>query len=485
MADFVFIRFPIFALFAVIVGYSVLSRDPAKTNQRGFYSTALPLYFLLTAVVLFAGSQKDPTHLFMDMFFPVLLHICLYDLLLLLFLPWLRRHFSAKACSALWLLPGILYLLEFYLLRPESPRWLLTIRGNWANYLPYIWLAGFLAVLGWKITDHLLFRRRVLADAHPVMELSALQVWQRVLTEAGMAKSAVDLYTSPHVSTPLTLGLVRATARVILPHGVEYRDEDLELILRHEVAHIARQDAWSKFFMVFCTAACWFNPLMWVAMSQCAQDLELSCDEAVLEDASPQTRQRYARLLLNTAGSDRGFTTCLSNSAQAMRYRLRNVMDPLRRRSGAVLVGLLCFALLTTAGHTALAYGSRSGADVLYHGGKRYYPVQTVSLSGDDGYRISYQSSEYFDPQPLQDYLSTLTFSRLTGDLLPPRDEAEHIFSCHFLTQEAACELNIYDKYATLWFNFPSDSMSCTYYYLPDGVDWSHLRAILERRVSE
>ena len=283
MADFVFIRFPIFALFAVIVGYSVLSRDPAKTNQRGFYSTALPLYFLLTAVVLFAGSQKDPTHLFMDMYFPVLLHICLYDLLLLLFLPWLRRHFSAKACSALWLLPGILYLLEFYLLRPESPRWLLTIRGNWANYLPYIWLAGFLAVLGWKIVDHLLFRRRVLADAHPVMELSALQVWQRVLTEAGMAKSAVDLYTSPHVSTPLTLGLVRATARVILP----------------------------------------------------------------------------------------------------------------------------------------------------------------------------------------------------------PRDEAEHIFSCRFLTQEDACELNIYDKYATLWFNFPSDSMSCTYYYLPDGVDWSHLRAILERRVSE
>lgn len=483
MADFVFLRFPIFALFAVVVGYSVLSRDPAKTNQRGFFSTTLPLYFLLTAVILFAGSQKDPTYLFMDMYFPVLLHICLYDLLLLLFLPWLRRHFSAKACSALWLLPGALYLLEFYLLRPESPRWLLTIRGNWANYLPYIWLAGFLTVLGWKIADHLLFRRRVLANTHPVMELSALQVWRRVLADAGMAKTSVDLYTSPHVSTPLTLGLIRATARVILPHGVAYRDEDLELILRHEVAHIARQDAWSKFFMVFCTAACWFNPLMWVAMSQCARDLELSCDEAVLEDASAQTRQRYARLLLNTAGSDRGFTTCLSASAQAMRYRLKHVMDPLRRRSGAVLVGLLCFALLVTAGHTALAYGSQSGADLLYLGGEHYYPVQTVSLSGDDGYRISYKTYEYFDPQPLQDYLSTLTFSRMTGDFSPSQ-EAEHSFFCTYLTAEGSCDLSISDRHATLRLNFSSHSISTAHYYLPDGVDWTCLRAIMEGRAT-
>ena len=56
--------------------------------------------------------------------------------------------------------------------------------------------------------------------------------------------------------------------------------EELKLILKHEIVHIAREDSWSKFFLVFCTAMYWFNPLMWYAMKKSAEDMELSCDDA-------------------------------------------------------------------------------------------------------------------------------------------------------------------------------------------------------------
>lgn len=70
---------------------------------------------------------------------------------------------------------------------------------------------------------------------------------------------------APQLTTPLSIGLFQKTTCVALP-ARSYTPEELSLILRHEIIHLSRRDPASKFFMVFCTAMCWFNPLMWVAM---------------------------------------------------------------------------------------------------------------------------------------------------------------------------------------------------------------------------
>ena len=118
--------------------------------------------------------------------------------------------------------------------------------------------------------------------------------------------------------------------------------------------------------MIFCAAMCWFNPLMWIAMRKSADDMELSCDETVLLNADEATRKQYALLLLDTAGDERGFTTCLSATANAMRYRLRSVTKPKKRHSGALIVGAAFFILAMTSGYVALAFDGNSGAEVLY-----------------------------------------------------------------------------------------------------------------------
>ena len=83
--------------------------------------------------------------------------------------------------------------------------------------------------------------------------------------------------------------------------------------------------------------------------------MELSCDETVLLGADDRVRREYAGILLNNAKDQRGFTTCLSASANAMRYRLKHIAKPSRRRSGALAVGLLFFVLSMTSGYVALA----------------------------------------------------------------------------------------------------------------------------------
>lgn len=59
----------------------------------------------------------------------------------------------------------------------------------------------------------------------------------------------------------------------------------------------------------------------------------------MLLDEPQPVRRQYAELLLQTAGDERGFTTCLSATAGALRYRLRNIMTPGKKRTGAILSG--------------------------------------------------------------------------------------------------------------------------------------------------
>ena len=171
--------------------------------------------------------------------------------------------------------------------------------------------------------EHWKFRSEVLKYAKKVEDEAILELWNNELKSAGMRYTKYPLLISKKIKTPLSIGTNRSTICVLLPEK-EYSLEELSLIFRHEIIHIGREDAWSKFTILFCTATCWFNPLMLIAMRKSAEDLELSCDETVLLQADEKTRRQYAELLLSTVGDERGFTTCLSSSAKALKYRLEN-----------------------------------------------------------------------------------------------------------------------------------------------------------------
>ena len=85
-------------------------------------------------------------------------------------------------------------------------------------------------------------------------------------------------------------------------------------------------------------------------MRLCAEDIELGCDEAVVQHLGETGRRDYAELLLRTAGDGRGFTSCLSASARSLRYRLRCVVKPARKWDGCLLPALAAFLLVVSYG---------------------------------------------------------------------------------------------------------------------------------------
>lgn len=466
-------RAAIAALFAVVIGLAVMNkkRERLKTAigeksaiYRPYaYIGCIPAIILAIVILelLFYGPEKASSEL-LALCFNSFLVLGLYYIVLAPLMPWLRRRISAWVCASLWLLPNVLFLIRPNSFSVGMPLYVVVTSGDLAYTLLYIWLAGCCLILFWKIVEHLVFRRRILrgaVEAEP--EAQAL-----LLSELELAKFRGRkplLLRSANITSPLSIGLYRRTIRIVLPERA-YSEDDLRLILRHEVVHVCHEDALSKFSLVSTEAMCWFNPLVWLAMRRSAEDIELSCDESVLLDANESGRRKYADLLLKETGNAHGFTTCLSSSARSLRYRLKNIIRPQAKYDGALAISLAVFFLLMCVGQVALAYGGGTGADIVFQ--------------AHDPANFKLEDEPQADEAALSDYLASLELRELTGDYDFDVDGARHrgfIYSSplgqvYVGLYDNALELLIYNI-----------NRHVQYYYIPEGVDWELMDRILPR----
>jgi len=480
-------RILIFLVLSLLMAETAYSRYDALMGNDGipdlgnhpsylpyYPAMLLPLFTVMLLVVLtpILGVVRA-ADLSLSIFGGLFVHISLYYLVLLALMPHLRDRISARACALLWLIPNLFYLTMQTTVSPPRPWLIIPLPGHGWTLLLWVWLAGLVGVLAFHIVQHLRFRHRILAPAVPATEPLTRYIWEEALKEAGFRNPKYQLVISPEVKTPLSIGLLPRCTRVVLPTR-SYTREELCWVIRHEVIHLARQDSWCKFFLLFCTAICWFNPLMWVAMRACAQDLELSCDETVLLFAHQSQRKEYAALLLNTAGDARGFTTCLSASSTTLRRRLEQVLSPAARSSGAVVVGVLFFLAAITCGSVTLSYDTAPAAQVLYSAGDTaQYQADVIHLSPP---HAQAENTPYTltDPQAFHDYLSGLSLSRLMGTYTLPETD------CSFFLEGLDNDFLIVISHQVMEVTELGYDSSPTYYHISQEVDWDYLLSLME-----
>ncbi len=440
--------------------------------------TFLPLLLVCFVPILvpLAGPENVP-YLMLDMFFSVFLHICIYYIFLMVLLPVLRKQFTARACATFWLVPNFLYIIQYSFMRLQKPLLVLPLPGHTLELLFFIWASGFLFVMLRGIFSHLLFRKKLMDASWYVADPQILNLWKEERRRAGMDKKYDTIMYSNAITTPLSIGLFASTIRVVLPYRTAsdhpYTPDELRLILRHELIHIGHEDSGAKFFMMFCTAMCWFNPLMWKAMKYSAEDLELSCDETVLADMDNGARHQYANLLLRTAGDERGFTTCLSASAKSLKYRLQNVMAPKERWTGGLAIFATSFFLMMTCGYVALAYNAGTGDQYLFRSQEpSQYEITSVSIQNSRGLDNYY----IHDHDALRGYLADLKLSRLTGNY--SYSNPEHNLSVIFSTPDGVVAVTLQDERVKLSYLYSNSPPSASYYTL-EPIDWDYLNSLM------
>lgn len=436
-------------LFSCVFGFVFTDRNRADSTcgERRFEAIISPMH-IVTAFSFFSVfpwlvrrlGLPHRTMMMTQVILETVLHTCLYDALLLPLLPLLRRHYSARACATLWLLPNALYYLIFGSSGIPRPLLVLPVDANLTGVL-WLWAIGAAAVLAWRVAQHLVFRRRLLEPAHAV-DAATLDLWMREKTaffENEMdSRRGIPLLVSPVAVTPLSVGLARRAIRVVLPEQ-HYSADALHLIFRHELIHIARMDAWTKLFLTLCTAVLWWNPLMWLAMRRCAEDLELACDELVLLDEPPERRAAYAELLLHTAGDVRGFTTCLSASLKCLRYRLNSVLHPKQKVLGGLMLALAASALGWTCGSVAVGYAPRPLSEAAFP------DTAPLSIQVSATFGKKHTALNERDAEALWNALREQTVYTLSG-LYEPAPEDEYVW----LTADCGdtrVQLILYDRF--------------------------------------
>ncbi len=103
-----------------------------------------------------------------------------------------------------------------------------------------------------------------------------------------------NIFQSEQVESPFVLGLLNP--RIYLPFDMA--EENRDFVIAHERSHIRRKDHWWKPLGFFLLSLHWFNPVMWLAYWLLSRDIELACDEAVIDQLDQDQKADYSQALL-------------------------------------------------------------------------------------------------------------------------------------------------------------------------------------------
>jgi beta-lactamase regulating signal transducer with metallopeptidase domain len=164
---------------------------------------------------------------------------------------------------------------------PPAP--VTTERSIWPAIVLAIWIVVALAIIArFALTRHRLVSLATRTALPPnTREAAALDRARRFL---GIA-SSIDIARCAFPEAPAVLRIFRPV--VVLPADGcdDLSDQELESLLRHECANVARHDNAIARIESLVAALFWFHPLIWIAQRIAAVERERACDEAVASDA--------------------------------------------------------------------------------------------------------------------------------------------------------------------------------------------------------
>jgi len=98
-------------------------------------------------------------------------------------------------------------------------------------------------------------------------------------------------------------------------------------VIAHEESHIRRKDHWWKPLGFLLLALHWFNPLIWLGYILLCRDIELACDEKVIQKMDSDTRADYTQALVDCSIGRRSIAACpLAFGEVGVKGRVKSVM---------------------------------------------------------------------------------------------------------------------------------------------------------------
>lgn len=185
-----------------------------------------------------------------------------------------------------------------------------------------IWVAGIIAMLIYTA-------------------ISYLKVQKRIRTAVLLRD---NIYQSETVGSPFVLGLIKP--KIYLPFNIS--EQQIEYVICHEQSHLKRKDHLWKPIGFLILAVYWFNPLFWLAYILLCRDIELACDEKVVNELDDIQRANYSEALLNCSINRHMIAACpLSFGEVGIKQRVKNVLGYKKPAFWMIIIAFLTIIALS------------------------------------------------------------------------------------------------------------------------------------------
>jgi beta-lactamase regulating signal transducer with metallopeptidase domain len=177
-----------------------------------------------------------------------------------------------------------------------------AISGALAQYLPFaavpIWLVGGSLVL-WRHAWHVRLVERLVRFATPASP-EVLEQRTDIARELGI-HIFPTVVTADGAFSPFLWHPLRGQPCVVLPLRLleSLSPESIGAILRHELIHLRRRDAWRHLVEQLVLMLWWWLPITWIARRR-LRELEELCTDAEVLRSNPQGAKAYGHALLST-----------------------------------------------------------------------------------------------------------------------------------------------------------------------------------------
>lgn len=248
----------------------------------------------------------------------------------------------------------------------------LLLRKTPKKYICFLWmLAGIRLLMPIPVTSRFSLQPEHLTipvPIHPTVGL--LLLWLSVALVIGLislvsygklqrqVKDAVKVpggWESDKIETAFVLGFVKP--KIYIPTGMS--QDTKRQILSHERTHLEKGDHWIKMIGFIALALHWFNPLVWIAYVLLCKDIEIACDQRVVQFMELEERKAYSTALLQCSTNRVHYAACpVAFGEVSVKYRIQSVLHYRKpgfwiSLLGVAAVGFVTLCLITSPAEAA------------------------------------------------------------------------------------------------------------------------------------
>ncbi len=171
-----------------------------------------------------------------------------------------------------------------------------------------VWILGAVGTLIYQSFSYYRYLAKLRPWKQSVEDKELLNLYEELCIDLGLT-NIPQLFRNRSIQSPMLIGILKPA--IILPE-MTYGEDDYIVILSHELNHYKRHDLWYKIVVLAALCVHWFNPMVWLMVREANNDLEISCDEAVVKTSSNDDRAQYCEAILRIMCRGKGSYTMLS-----------------------------------------------------------------------------------------------------------------------------------------------------------------------------